>query len=63
MKEKIEWVYNTLQGLDVKPTPSNTSKMSNMYAVLSELYKEAVALEQTKEEVTNDGSADGTVDG
>ena len=49
MKEKIEEIYNSLQELDMKPTPHNVSIMVCVFEALRELY-------QRKEE-TEDGRA------
>ena len=50
MKEKIELVYNSLQRIDIKPTPVNTSILNDVYAVLRGIYKELEEIENAKPE-------------
>jgi hypothetical protein len=40
MKEKINSVFDELQGLDIKGTPNNTSILSYVYQTLREIYNE-----------------------
>ena len=49
MKEKIEEIWNALQGLDMKPTPHNVSIMSGVYDFLRAIFQD----------LEKDGEADG----
>ena len=40
MKKVIESVFDTLQDLDMKPTPHNVSIMDYVYQTLRNIYKE-----------------------
>lgn len=40
MKEKINAIFEALQSLEMKPTPSNVSIMNGVYAFLREIYQE-----------------------
>ena len=53
MKEKIEEVFNSLQGLDIKATPHNVSILDGVFNVLRGIYQES----EGKDNAGN-GSAD-----
>lgn len=53
MKEKIEFVFNTLQQLDIRPTVGNTQKMMRCFATLQELY---AFIDSYEKEVSEDGN-------
>jgi hypothetical protein len=52
MKNRIEWIFNSLQALDIKATPNNVSIMDGVFAELRGIYKEM--------EVSENGRKDGT---
>ena len=49
MKEKLETVFDSLQMLELKPTPSNVSILNGAYVILREIYKELGGLEDGEE--------------
>jgi hypothetical protein len=53
IKDRIESVYNSLQDLDMKPTPHNVGIMGDVYFTLRGIYREL-------EEAENAGAKDGT---
>lgn len=54
MKNKIESVFNSLQELDMKPSPHNVSIMDGVFSCLRDIYKE---MEMIKNGGTENGSA------
>lgn len=40
MKEELEHIYNALQGLDIKGTPTNAAILDSVYTALRGLYRE-----------------------
>ena len=52
IKDRIESVYNSLQDLDMKPTPHNVGIMDDIYFTLRGIYREL-------EEAENAGAKDG----
>lgn len=54
MKEQLSFVYDSLQGLELKPTPNNVNIMDAVYSTLREVYKEI----EEKEGAENDGRTD-----
>ena len=57
MKEKIEAVFNTLQELDMKPTPHNVSIMDGVFSCLREIYKEMEISKNVGTESAENGPA------
>lgn len=55
MKEMLEGVFNSLQDLDMKPTPHNVRIMDDIYFTLREIYK---GLEESENGTENGTAAD-----
>jgi len=55
MKEMLEGVFNSLQDLDMKPTPHNVRIMDDIYFTLREIYK---GLEGSENGTENGTAAD-----
>ena len=55
MKEMLEGVFNSLQDLDMKPTPHNVRIMDDIYFTLREIYK---GLEGSENGTENGPTAD-----
>ena len=45
MKNKLETVFDSLQMLELKPTPNNVSILDGVYGILREIYKDLGGLE------------------
>ena len=52
MKALVEGVFNSLQDLDMKPTPHNVGIMDDVYFTLRKIYKELEAAEHGAENGT-----------
>ena len=58
MKDRIEGIFNSLQDLDMKPTPHNVGIMDDVYATLRGIYRELEEAEEG-ENAENAGAEDG----
>ena len=58
MKQKLSDVYDSLQELDIKPTPNNVSIMAGVFSCLREIYKELEEKENVGSSTENGTTAD-----
>ena len=57
MKDRIEGIFNSLQDLDMKPTPHNVGIMDDVYSTLRGIYRELEEAEEGKHAGAEDGTA------